>query len=192
MEIKIGKIKLGVTSNGTSKVHIYPEGSDFNNTSEAIEVIGDLESLYAMTRKSGETIEIIEKGKWKNLKIDDEYVKVFNSPNYERVKNLFKRSVVAVNEAINGSRTSIDFDTAKVLMADNLELQLKTQDFILSYLKKSNTVFAKQLVNDIKSDDVNAKFEALNLLNQLAIKNISEINKDYKIENGEDCKEKTS
>lgn len=190
MEIKIGKIKLGVTSNGTSKVHIYPEGSDFNNTSEAIEVIGDLESIYAMTRKSGETIEIIEKGKWKNLKIDDEYIKVFNSPNYERVKNLFKRSVVAVNEAINGLRTSIDFDTAKILMTDNLELQLRTQDFILDYLKKSNTVFAKQIVNDIKSDDANTKFEALNLLNQLAIKNISEINKDYKIENGEDCKEK--
>ena len=97
MEVKIGTVKLGLTNNGTSKVYIYPEGSDFSNTSEAIEVICDLESLYAKTRKQGETLEIIENGKWKNLKIDQKYLEAFNSASYDRVKAMFKRCLVELS-----------------------------------------------------------------------------------------------
>ena len=64
MEVKVGKVELSVTNNGTPKVNIYPEGSDFENIAESIEIIGE-ESIYAMTRKAGDVINIIEKGKWK-------------------------------------------------------------------------------------------------------------------------------
>ena len=60
MEVKVGKVELSVTNNGTPKVNIYPEGSDFENIAESIEIIGE-ESIYAMTRKAGDVINIIEK-----------------------------------------------------------------------------------------------------------------------------------
>ena len=172
MEVKIGTVKLGLTNNGTSKVYIYPEGSDFSNTSEAIEVIGDLESLYAMTRKQGETLEIIENGKWKNLKIDQKYLEAFNSASYDRVKAMFKRCLVALNDSINGSRTELEFDTAKMLMTDNLDLFLRTQEYILELLKKSNTEFSKQVVEDIKSTLVDVKFNAWKIINAIKISGI--------------------
>jgi hypothetical protein len=191
MEVKIGTVKLGLTNNGTSKVYIYPEGSDFSNTSEAIEVIGDLESLYAMTRKQGETLEIIENGKWKNLKIDQKYMEAFNSASYDRVKAMFKRCLVALNDSINGSRTELEFDTAKMLMTDNLDLFLRTQEYILELLKKSNTEFSKQVVEDIKSTLVDVKFNAWKIINDLTVRNIAEISKDYRIINGEEPKSDT-
>ena len=191
MEVKIGTVKLGLTNNGTSKVYIYPEGSDFSNTSEAIEVIGDLESLYAMTRKQGETLEIIENGKWKNLKIDQKYMEAFNSASYDRVKTMFKRCLVALNDSINGSRTELEFDTAKMLMTDNLDLFLRTQEYILELLKKSNTEFSKQVVEDIKSTLVDVKFNAWKIINDLTVRNIAEISKDYRIINGEEPKSDT-
>jgi hypothetical protein len=191
MEVKIGTVKLGLTNNGTSKVYIYPEGSDFSNTSEAIEVIGDLESLYAMTRKQGETLEIIENGKWKNLKIDQKYLEAFNSASYDRVKAMFKRCLVALNDSINGSRTELEFDTAKMLMTDNLDLFLRTQEYILELLKKSNTEFSKQVVEDIKSTLVDVKFNAWKIINDLTVRNIAEISKDYRIINGEEPKSDT-
>lgn len=191
MEVKIGTVKLGLTNNGTSKVYIYPEGSDFSNTSEAIEVIGDLESLYAMTRKQGETLEIIENGKWKNLKIDQKYLEAFNSASYDRVKAMFKRCLVALNDSINGSRTELEFDTAKMLMTDNLDLFLRTQEYILELLKKSNTEFSKQVVEDIKSTLVDVKFNAWKIINDLTVRNITEISKDYRIINGEEPKSDT-
>lgn len=191
MEIKIGNVKLGLTNNGTSKVYIYPEGSDFNNTSEAIEVIGDLESLYSMTRKKGETLEIIENGKWKNLKIDPKYLEAYNSPNFDRFKTMFKRCLVALNDSINGARTELEFDTAKILMTDNLDLFLKTQEYILEALKKSNTEFAKQLVEDTKSTLVDVKFNAWKIINDLTTRNLAEISKDYRIINGEEPKSDT-
>lgn len=191
MEVKIGTVKLGLTNNGTSKVYIYPEGSDFSNTSEAIEVIGDLESLYAMTRKQGETLEIIENGKWKNLKIDQKYLEAFNSASYDRVKAMFKRCLVALNDSINGSRTELEFDTAKMLMTDNLDLFLRTQEYILELLKKSNTEFAKQLVEDTKSTLADIKFNAWKIINDLTVRSISDISKDYRIINGEEPKSDT-
>ena len=191
MEVKIGTVKLGLTNNGTSKVYIYPEGSDFSNTSEAIEVIGDLESLYAMTRKQGETLEIIENGKWKNLKIDQKYLEAFNSASYDRVKAMFKRCLVALNDSINWSRTELEFDTAKMLMTDNLDLFLRTQEYILELLKKSNTEFSKQVVEDIKSTLVDVKFNAWKIINDLTVRNIAEISKDYRIINGEEPKSDT-
>ena len=80
MEVKVGKVELRVTNNGTPKVNIYLEGSDFENIAESIEIIGE-ESIYAMTRKAGDVINIIEKGKWKNLEIPTDYMKLLNSYN---------------------------------------------------------------------------------------------------------------
>lgn len=191
MEIKVGTVKLGLTNNGTSKVYIYPEGSNYSNTSESIEVIGDLESLYAMTRKQGDTLEVIENGKWKNLKIDQKYLEAFNSSSYDRVKTMFKRCLVALNDSINGSRTELEFDTAKMLMTDNLDLFLRTQEYILDSLKKSNTEFAKQLVEDTKSTLADIKFNAWKIINDLTVRNLAEISKDYRIINGEEPKSDT-
>ena len=192
MEVKIGTVKLGLTNNGTSKVYIYPEGSDFSNTSEAIEVIGDLESLYALTRKQGDTLEIIENGKWKNLKVDQKYLEAFNSASYDRVKIMFKRCLVALNDSINGARTELEFDTAKMIMTDNLDLFLKTQEYILESLKKSNSEFSKQVVEDIKSTLVDVKFNAWKIINDLTNRSLAEISKDYRIVNGEDPKSDTT
>lgn len=192
MEVKIGTVKLGLTNNGTSKVYIYPEGSDFSNTSEAIEVIGDLESLYALTRKQGETLVIIENGKWKNLKIDQKYLEAFNSASYDRVKAMFKRCLVALNDSINGARTELEFDTAKMIMTDNLDLFLKTQEYILESLKKSKSEFSKQVVEDTKSTLVDVKFNAWKIINDLTTRSLAEILKDYRIINGEEPKSDTT
>lgn len=192
MEVKIGTVKLGLTNNGTSKVYIYPEGSDFSNTSEAIEVIGDLESLYALTRKQGETLVIIENGKWKNLKVDQKYLEAFNSASYDRVKAMFKRCLVALNDSINGARTELEFDTAKMIMTDNLDLFLKTQEYILESLKKSNSEFSKQVVEDTKSALVDVKFNAWKIINDLTTRSLAEISKDYRIINGEEPKSDTT
>lgn len=192
MEVKIGTVKLGLTNNGTSKVYIYPEGSDFSNTSEAIEVIGDLESLYALTRKQGETLVIIENGKWKNLKVDQKYLEAFNSASYDRVKAMFKRCLVALNDSINGARTELEFDTAKMIMTDNLDLFLKTQEYILESLKKSKSEFSKQVVEDTKSTLVDVKFNAWKIINDLTTRSLAEISKDYRIINGEEPKSDTT
>lgn len=192
MEVKIGTVKLGLTNNGTSKVYIYPEGSDFSNTSEAIEVIGDLESLYALTRKQGETLVIVENGKWKNLKVDQKYLEAFNSASYDRVKAMFKRCLVALNDSINGARTELEFDTAKMIMTDNLDLFLKTQEYILESLKKSNSEFSKQVVEDTKSTLVDVKFNAWKIINDLTTRSLAEISKDYRIINGEEPKSDTT
>lgn len=189
MEIKIQKVELGITNNGTVKAYVFPEGSDINNIAESIEIIGDT-AIYLATRKKGETIEIIEKNQWKNVVIPKEYQDVLNTPSYERIKLLFKRSVSAMNKIANGSRVQLDFDTAKLLIADNLELYLKTQQFIVDNLKNNNTSFSKQLIQDIKSDDATVKFNAWKIINDLTYKNINEVLKDYKILNdGEEVKE---
>ena len=191
MEIKVGKVELGLTANGTPKVYIYPEGADFNNVSEAIEVIGELESLYASTRKKGEVIELIEKGKWKNLKINDEYVKAYNSSSYERVKNLFRVSLIALNKALNGNRTQLDIDTAKVLLTDDLELFLKLQDETLKVLKDSDTEYSKTVIKNLKLPLQEQTLNPYQEVNRLTLQSISNITKEYKIIN--DCEEvKTS
>lgn len=191
MEIKVGKVELGLTANGTPKVHIYPDGADFNNVSEAIEVIGELESLYASTRKKGEVVELIEKGKWKNLKINDEYVKAYNSASYDRVKNLFRVSLIALNKALNGNRTQLDIDTAKVLLTDDLELFLKLQDETLKVLKDSDTEYSKTVIKNLKLPLQEQTLNPYQEVNRLTLQSISNITKEYKIIN--DCEEvKTS
>ena len=188
-EIKVKKIKLSLTSNGTPKVLIWGEDNDTDNLSEAIEIIGELESLYALTRRKGDTLTTIQKGKWVNLQVDDNYLKAFNSPNYDRVKYLFKRSLSALNEAVNGTRPELDFEMAKMLFTDNLDLHLRTQEYILDLLKKSKTSFAKQIVTDLKSDNADVKFNAYQLLDKLASKCLYEVKKDYRINNGEEPKQ---
>ena len=191
MEVKIGKVELGLTANGTPKVHIYPEDADFNNVSEAIEVIGELESLYASTRKKGEVVELIEKGKWKNLKINDEYVKAYNSASYDRVKNLFRVSLIALNKALNGNRTQLDINTAKVLLTDDLELFLKLQDETLKVLKDSDTEYSKTVIKNLKLPLQEQTLNPYQEVNRLTLQSISNITKEYKIIN--DCEEvKTS
>lgn len=180
MEIKIGKVELGVTNNGTVKASLYPEGADFNNNAEAIEIIGD-ECIYLATRKNGETVEIIEKGKWKNLALPEDFQKALKSPSYDRVKLLFRRSVSGLNKAVNGNRTEIELSVAKGLLTSNLELQLKVQNFVLETLKDTDTPFAKQLISDLSSKDTNTQYNAWKVINDLTNRNISEISKEYRI-----------
>lgn len=188
MEVKVGKIDLSVTNNGTPKVSIYPEGADFNNQSESIEIIGE-EVIYVLTRKVGETIEITERGKWKNIVIPQEYTKALNSPTYDRIKLLFRRGVSGVNKAVNGSRTQIDLETAKLLIAENLDVQLKVQNYVLELFKSIDTPFTKQILDDLKSKDVLTKYNAWKVLTDYSIRNIMDISKDYSIINdGEEVK----
>lgn len=186
--IKIEKVDLSVTNNGTVKANVYPEGSDTSNKAESIEIIGD-ECIYLATRKKGDVIQVETKGKWKNVVIEKAYLDALNSPSYDRIKLLFKRSVAGMNKIANGDRTQLDFETAKVLMTDNLELFLKTQNFILEQLKSSGTPFAKKLVADTKSKEVEQQYQAWQVINSLTRQSLQEVSKDYRIINdGEELK----
>ena len=186
--IKIEKVDLSVTNNGTVKANVYPEGSDTSNKAESIEIIGD-ECIYLATRKKGDVIQVETKGKWKNVVIEKAYLDALNSPSYDRIKLLFKRSVAGMNKIANGDRIQLDFETAKVLMTDNLELFLKTQNFILEQLKSVGTPFAKKLVADTKSKEVEQQYQAWQVINILARQSLQEVSKDYRIINdGEELK----
>lgn len=186
--IKIEKVDLSVTNNGTVKANVYPEGSDTSNKAESIEIIGD-ECIYLATRKKGDVIQVETKGKWKNVVIEKAYLDALTSPFYDRIKLLFKRSVAGMNKIANGDRTQLDFETAKVLMTDNLELFLKTQNFILEQLKSVGTPFAKKLVADTKSKEVEQQYQAWQVINSLARQSLQEVSKDYRIINdGEELK----
>ena len=186
--IKIEKVDLSVTNNGTVKANVYPEGSDTSNKAESIEIIGD-ECIYLATRKKGDVIQVETKGKWKNVVIEKAYLDALNSPSYDRIKLLFKRSVAGMNKIANGDRAQLDFETAKVLMTDNLELFLKTQNFILEQLKSVGTPFAKKLVADTKSKEVEQQYQAWQVINSLARQSLQEVSKDYRIINdGEELK----
>ena len=186
--IKIEKVDLSVTNNGTVKANIYPEGSDTSNKAESIEIIGD-ECIYLATRKKGDVIQVETKGKWKNVVIEKAYLNALNSPSYDRIKLLFKRSVAGMNKIANGDRAQLDFETAKVLMTDNLELFLKTQNFILEQLKSVGTPFAKKLVADTKAKEVEQQYQAWQVINSLARQSLQEVSKDYRIINdGEELK----
>lgn len=186
--IKIEKVDLSVTNNGTVKANVYPEGSDTSNKTESIEIIGD-ECIYLATRKKGDVIQVETKGKWKNVVIEKAYLDALNSPSYDRIKLLFKRSVAGMNKIANGDRTQLDFETAKVLMTDNLELFLKTQNFILEQLKSVGTPFAKKLVADTKSKEVEQQYQAWQVINSLTRQSLQEVSKDYRIINdGEELK----
>ena len=186
--IKIEKVDLSVTNNGTVKANVYPEGSDTSNKAESIEIIGD-ECIYLATRKKGDVIQVETKGKWKNVVIEKAYLNALNSPSYDRIKLLFKRSVAGMNKIANGDRAQLDFETAKVLMTDNLELFLKTQNFILEQLKSVSTPFAKKLVADTKAKEVEQQYQAWQVINSLARQSLQEVSKDYRIINdGEELK----
>ena len=186
--IKIEKVDLSVTNNGTVKANVYPEGSDNSNKAESIEIIGD-ECIYLATRKKGDVIQVETKGKWKNVVIEKAYLNALNSPSYDRIKLLFKRSVAGMNKIANGDRAQLDFETAKVLMTDNLELFLKTQNFILEQLKSVGTPFAKKLVADTKAKEVEQQYQAWQVINSLARQSLQEVSKDYRIINdGEELK----
>lgn len=186
--IKIEKVDLSVTNNGTVKANVYPEGSDTSNKAESIEIIGD-ECIYLATRKKGDVIQVETKGKWKNVVIEKAYLDALNSPSYDRIKLLFKRSVAGMNKIANGDRTQLDFETAKVLMTDNLELFLKTQNFILEQLKSVGTPFAKKLVADTKSKEVEQQYQAWQVINSLTRQSLQELSRDYRIINdGEELK----
>ena len=186
--IKIEKVDLSVTNNGTVKANVYPEGSDTSNKAESIEIIGD-ECIYLATRKKGDVIQVETKGKWKNVVIEKAYLNALNSPSYDRIKLLFKRSVAGMNKIANGDRAQLDFETAKVLMTDNLELFLKTQNFILEQLKSVGTPFAKKLVADTKAKEVEQQYQAWQVISSLARQSLQEVSKDYRIINdGEELK----
>ena len=186
--IKIEKVDLSVTNNGTVKANVYPEGSNTSNKAESIEIIGD-ECIYLATRKKGDVIQVETKGKWKNVVIEKAYLDALNSPSYDRIKLLFKRSVAGMNKIANGDRTQLDFETAKVLMTDNLELFLKTQNFILEQLKSVGTPFAKKLVADTKSKEVEQQYQAWQVINNLTRQSLQDVSKDYRIINdGEELK----
>ena len=186
--IKIEKVDLSVTNNGTVKANVYPEGSDTSNKAESIEIIGD-ECIYLATRKKGDVIQVETKGKWKNVVIEKAYLNALNSPSYDRIKLLFKRSVAGMNKIANGARAQLDFETAKVLMTDNLELFLKTQNFILEQLKSVGTPFAKKLVADTKSKEVEQQYQAWQVINNLTRQSLQEVSKDYRIiTDGEELK----
>lgn len=186
--IKIEKVDLSVTNNGTVKANVYPEGSDTSNKAESVEIIGD-ECIYLATRKKGDVIQVETKGKWKNVVIEKAYLNALNSPSYDRIKLLFKRSVAGMNKIANGDRTQLDFETSKVLMTDNLELFLKTQNFIFEQLKSVGTPFAKKLVADTKSKEVEQQYQAWQVINSLARQSLQEVSKDYRIINdGEELK----
>ena len=190
MEVKIAKIQLSITANGTPKAYIWNEGSDINSLSQAIEIIGD-ECIYLATRQVGEVVEIIEKGKWKNVSIPQAYREMLENPSYNRVKLLFKRGIHGIDVATNGIRTSIDLDTAKTMLCDDLEVYLKLQGTVLKTVKNTNTEYCKDIVKNLKLPTSEQTLNPYAEINRLTQQSISNISKDYRIQNdGEEVKEK--
>ena len=190
MEVKIAKIQLGITANGTPKVYLWNDGSDTNSLSQAIEIIGD-ECIYLATRLVGETVEIVEKGKWKNVVVPQAYKEMLESPQYNRVKLLFKRGVHGIDIATNGIRTNVDLDTAKTMLCDDLEVYLKLQDTTLKTIKNINTEYCKDIVKNLKLTTSEQTLNPYAEINRLTQQSISNIGKDYRIQNdGEEVKEK--
>ena len=175
------------------KIHIYKEGvggekvqtvkmKRTGNDLWTADIKGDLKGKFY-------TFQVETKGKWKNVVIEKAYLNALNSPSYDRIKLLFKRSVAGMNKIANGDRAQLDFETAKVLMTDNLELFLKTQNFILEQLKSVGTPFAKKLVADTKAKEVEQQYQAWQVINSLARQSLQEVSKDYRIINdGEELK----
>ena len=189
MQVKVGKIDLSVTNNGTIKANVYPEDSDFNNIAESIEIIGD-SCIFLATRKKGETIEVETKGKWKNVVIPQAYLEALNSSNYERVKLMFTRMVSGMNRIANGDRTHIDLDTAKVLLTDDLEVFLKLQESTLNTIKETKTEYTKEIVKNLKLPVNEQTLNPYSEINRLTQQSITNITREYRINNdGEELKE---
>lgn len=189
MEIKIGKIQLSITNNGTPKAYIWADDKDFNSMSQAIELIGN-EVIYIATRKPGETVELVQKGKWINIVVPKAFADAVNTAGYERVRLLFERAMHGIDVAVNGVRSSIDLDTAKVLLTDDLETYLKLQDNTIKVLKDTNTTYSKEVVKNMSLPISEQTLNPYNEINRLTLQSINNITKEYRIQNnGEEVKE---
>ena len=124
-----------------------------------------------------------EKGKWKNVVVPQDYIKAVNSPNYERFKLLYKRSLSSLYKAINGSRTEIDLENAGILISEQLDLFAKVQNIVLNSVKEIDTPYMTELSSNLKSSDTEKNNNAWNVVNDLTHKYIYEISKDYRIVN---------
>lgn len=182
MEFKIGKVQLGITSNGTPKALLWSEGSDYNALSQAIEVLGN-EVLYVSTRKLGETIEIVQKGRWINVTVPKEFQDAVNSSGGERIRALYSRAVHGIDVSVNGVRPSIDFETAKVMITEDLEMFLKAQDFVLKTIKETDTEYTKEIVKNLKTPLNEQTLNPYEEVNKLTLQSLKNITKDYKITN---------
>lgn len=190
MEIKIAKIQLGITSNGTPKCLVWGENTDLNSLSDAIEIIGK-EVIYLATRKIGETVEFTQKGRWMNIVVPPEYAQALQTPAYARMVSLFNVAMHGIDVATNGIRTAIDIDTANVLLTDDLNIFLKMQDITLKTIKEIKTDYTNEIVRNLKLPLSEQTLNPYNEINRLTLQSINNITKEYRIiNNGEDVKEK--
>ena len=178
--IKIAKILLGVTNNGTPRAYIWQEGSDLNSQVEAIDVIGD-QALYVATRHVGEEIEVIL-GKFINVKIPQDFITASSKPTYARVIGLFKKAITSIDFAVNGSRPSIDLDTAKEIAKQDIATLLAMQDVVLDTLKESKGKIAKEIVANFGIPKDKQTLDSCAIINSIARQTLSNINKDYRVE----------
>lgn len=188
MQVKIAKIVLSITNNGTPKALVWTEGSDTQSLSEAIELIGD-ECIYIATRDIGETIELVTKGKWTNIVVPKEYQEALSKPSYNRVKLLFKRAMHGIDLALNGSRSNIDVDTAKVLVANDLDIYLKMQSVVQDLVENTNTKYCKEITKNIGTKVSEQTLSPYTEISKLTTQSLNNIYKDYKIDNAPKDKE---
>lgn len=180
-KIKIEKVVLGVTNNGTPRAYIWQEGSDINSMVEAIDVIGD-QALYVATRHKGEEIELIL-GKFINVKVPQEFIEASSKPSYARVIGLFKKAINSIDYATNGSRPTIDIETAKELVASDTNILLELQDVVYKTLLDSKSKIAQEIVANITKPKIEQTVDSYTMVYNIARSALNNINKEYRVEN---------
>ena len=163
--IKIAKVILGVTNNGSPRAYIWEEGSNLDSQVDAIDIIGD-QALYVATRHIGEEIELIL-GKFTNVKVPQDFIEASSKPTYKRVI---------------GNKPIIDKDTARELLTEEINTFLDMQDTVYSLVSESKTKVCRDVMANINKPKAEQTLDPYQVLFSLTRHAVGNITKEYRIE----------
>ena len=179
--VKIEKVILGVTNNGTPRAYVWQEGADTNSMVEAIDVIGD-QALYVATRHKGEEIDLIL-GKFINVKVPQEFIEASGKPTYSRVIELFKRAINSIDYVLSGNKPTIDMDTTKELIEQEVKTVLELQDTVYKTIKESKSQLAKEIVENMSKPQSEQTLNPYEYIYNMTKGSFNNVNKEYRIDN---------
>lgn len=178
--IKIAKVILGVTNNGSPRAYIWEEGSNLDSQVDAIDIIGD-QALYVATRHIGEEIELIL-GKFTNVKVPQDFIEASSKPTYKRVIGLYKKAIKSIDFALNGNKPIIDKDTARELLTEEINTFLDMQDTVYSLVSESKTKVCRDVMANINKPKAEQTLDPYQVLFSLTRHAVGNITKEYRIE----------
>jgi len=177
--IKIAKVILSVTNNGTPRAYVWEEGSNIESQADALDIIGD-QSLYIATRHIGEEVELIM-GKFINVKVPKEFVEASSKPTYKRVIGLYKKAIQSIDFAINGSRNTISLDTAKELITEDINTFLDIQDTVYNLVSESKSKVCRDVMVNLGKPKAEQTLDPYQVIFSLTRQGVNNITRDYKI-----------